>query len=178
MNSVVELTISVPKRAVERARELGLDLESIAIEVLLRELKLDPAEEIETRLELAKGFLDEAKSYIVRGDAVQSSEKLYKAAEGCIKVLAQLLNIPEVAKARELGRWFTWLLDKAARSISKTLGEHRVKSAWDAAYSLHVWGFHEAKLTVEDIEIDVPQIEWLIEYTEKLVKEQSGRGKQ
>jgi len=161
-----------------RAKELGLDLESVAIEVLLRELKLDPFEEAEIRLELAKEFLNEAKSYIARGDAVQSSEKLYKAAEECIKVLAQLLNVPEAAKARELGRWFTWLLDKAARSVSKTLGERRVKSAWDAAYSLHVWGFHEAKLTVEDVEIDVPQIEWLLEYMEKLVKERRSRGGQ
>jgi len=91
----------------ERARKVDIDLKSTVSEALLRELKLDPAEEAEIRLELAKRFLNEAKSYIIRGDAVQSSEKLYKAAEECIKVLAQLLNISEAAKARELGRWFT-----------------------------------------------------------------------
>jgi hypothetical protein len=42
-----------------------------------------------------------------------------------------------------------------------------VKSAWDAAYSLHVWGFHEAKLNVEDLEVDLPHVEWLIRYTEQ-----------
>jgi len=165
---VVELTVSVPRRAVERARELGLDLESVVAEALLREL--DPAEEVDARLELAKWFLSEAKSYLQKGDVVQASEKLYKVAEECIKVLAQVLNLPEAAKARELGRWFTWLLDKAVRRISRALGEPRVKSAWDAAYSLHVWGFHEAKLTAEDVELDLPQVEWLLEYVEKLVK--------
>jgi len=55
VNGVVELTIFVPRRVVERAKELGLDLESVAIEAFLRELKLDSVEEAETRLELATG---------------------------------------------------------------------------------------------------------------------------
>ena len=52
------------------------------------------------------------------------------------------------------------------------LNEYRVKSVWDAAYAIHVWGFHEAKLNVEDIEIDIPQIEWLLRYTERLVEKE------
>jgi len=167
------LTASVPRRAVERARELGLDLESVVAEALLREL--DPAEEVEARLELAKWLLSEAKSYLQKGDVVQASEKLYKVAEECVKALAQVLDVPEAAKARELGRWFTWLLDKAVRRISRALGESRVKSAWDAAYGLHVWGYHEAKLTAEDVELDIPQIEWVLEYVEKLVKSRGGK---
>jgi len=54
------------------------------------------------------------------------------------------------------------------------VSEPRVKSAWDAAYSLHVWGFHEAKLAAEDVELDLPQVEWLLEYVEKLVKSRGG----
>jgi len=97
----------------------------VVAEALLREL--GPAEEVEARLELAKWFLSGAKSYLEKGDVVQASEKLYKVAEECVKVLAQVLNLPEAAKARELGRWFTWLLDKAVRRISRALGESRVK---------------------------------------------------
>jgi HEPN domain-containing protein len=155
MSNILTISVTVPKKIIDKAKEL----------------KLDPSEEAEARLELAEKYLDEAKKYMEKGDAVQASEKLYKAVEECIKALAQKLNVPEVVKAREHGRWFTWLLDKAARSVAKVLNEYRIKSAWDAAYSLHVWGFHEAKLSIEDVKMDVPQIEWILKYTERLVKE-------
>jgi hypothetical protein len=32
-------------------------------------------------------------------------------------------------------------------------------AAWDAANYLHVWGFHEAKLDVEDVKKRLPRIE-------------------
>jgi len=60
------------------------------------------------------------------------------------------------------------------RYVFRGVSEPRVKSAWDAAYSLHVWGFHEAKLAAEDVELDLPQVEWLLEYVEKLVKSRGG----
>lgn len=170
MGDTLLISIAVPRRVVDRARELGIDLESIAVEAILRELKLDPGEEAEVHLELAKRYLDEARSYIEKGDAVQASEELYKTVEECVKALAKKLNVPEVARAREYGRWFTWLLDKAARRVARVLNEYRVKSVWDAAYSLHVWGFHEAKLSVKDIEMDIPEIEWLLSYAEEVVR--------
>ncbi|MEM2753518.1 MAG: PaREP1 family protein, partial [Nitrososphaerota archaeon] len=34
-------------------------------------------------------MLSESEVYISKGDAVQASEKLYKAAEECIKLLAK-----------------------------------------------------------------------------------------
>jgi len=92
----------------------------VVAEAFLREL--GPAEEVEAWLELAEWFLSEAKSYLQRGDVVQASEKLYNVAEECVKVLAQVLNLPEAAKARELGGWFTWLVDKAVRRASRALG--------------------------------------------------------
>ena len=163
-------TITIPKKIIDKAKELKIDVESIAIEAILRELKLNPNEEAEAHLELAKKYMDEAKIYMEKGDAIQSSEKFYKVVEECIKTIAQQLNIPEVAKAKKYGRWFTWLLDKAARRIARELNEYRVKSVWDAAYSLHIWGFHESKLNINDIKIDTPHIEWLLKYTEKLIK--------
>lgn len=168
------ISIKVPRKIIDRAEELGLDLESVIYEALLRELKLNPGEEAELRLELARKYLDEARMYVEKGDAVQASEKLYKAVEECIKALAYQLNVPEVAKAREYGMWFTWLLDKTARRIAGVLGEYRVKSVWDAAYSLHIWGFHEAKLSVDDIRMDISQVEWLLEYTRKVVEKTRG----
>ena len=132
------LVIALPRRIVERARELGVDLEAVAVEAILRELGLDPAEEAAARLELARRFLEEGRSLIERGDAVQASEKLHRAAEEAVKAIAERLGAPEAARARELGRWYTWLLDKAARRLARELGEPRLKSAWDAAYSLHV----------------------------------------
>lgn len=170
MSSFSIISIRVPKKVIDKAGELGLDLESILYEAILRELRLDPSEEAELRLELARKHLDEAKAYVEKGDAIQTSEKLYKAVEECIMVLAHQLNVPEAARAREYGRWFAWLLDKAVRRIARILNEYRVKSVWDAAYSLHVWGFHEAKLDIDDIETDIPQIEWLRDYTKKVVE--------
>ncbi|MEM1558589.1 MAG: PaREP1 family protein [Thermoproteota archaeon] len=44
------------------------------------------------RLELIKLLLIEADDFLMKGDAVQSSEKLYKAAEECIKALSENFN--------------------------------------------------------------------------------------
>ena len=46
-------------------------------------------------------FVDESKGYLAKGDAVQASEKLYKAAEQCIKILAERHELPEYKKAEE-----------------------------------------------------------------------------
>jgi len=55
------------------------------------------------RLELIKLLLIEADDFLMKGDAVQSSEKLYKAAEECIKALSE--NFEEVKAAEEKGKW-------------------------------------------------------------------------
>ena len=64
------------------------------IDALINQLKLDPANEGEARVEMAINYLSEAKQYIERDDAVQASEKLYKAAEETIKAMAIALRIP------------------------------------------------------------------------------------
>lgn len=51
--------------------------------------------------------------------------------------------------------------------MSKILNESRIESVWAIAYEIHVWGFREAKLDIEDIEGDIQQIEWLL----KIIKE-------
>ena len=123
------------------------------------------------RIELAEKMLREAEEYLARGDAVQASEKLYRAVEECIKLLAQLHSLPEYEKAVREGRWWTQLLGKAARRLSKRLSEPRIVSVWARAYDVYVWGSHGAGYGVEDIEEDLQYAKWFVEYVKKLLTE-------
>jgi len=145
-------------------------LRSLVIETILRELRLDSNEEAEIRLELAEKNLEEARDYIKKNDLIQASEKLYKAVEECVKILAQLHKLPQYEKARTEGRWWTHLLGKSARKLSKILKEPRVEQTWAIAYEIHIWGFHEAKYSIEDIEDDIKHVEWIVEYTKKTIQ--------
>ena len=164
-------TVIVPKKIVEEVKKRGLDLEELILQILSRDLELDPMDTIEARIELATQFLEKAKECIARGDAVQASEKLYRVAEECIKALAQLLQTPEYFKAVELNRWRASLLDEAAVTISERLNEPRVSDAWAHAYHLHVEGFHEARLSIKVVKAKLSVIEWLLEYTKRVFEE-------
>ncbi|MBS7641424.1 MAG: PaREP1 family protein [Candidatus Bathyarchaeia archaeon] len=118
------------------------------------------------KLEFIKLLLIEADEFLMKGDAVQSSEKLYKAAEECIKALSEIFNLEEVKAAEEKGRWTVTLLEKAVRKLTNKLGIE-VQLGWDAANHLHIWGFHEAKLDKEDVEGRKSIIKRLIELLEK-----------
>ena len=111
-------------------------------------------------------MLAEAEEYLAKGDAVQSSVKLYKAAEECVKALSARLNLPEAKEAEGKGRWTGALLERAVRKLADKLGTD-VQLGWDAASHLHVWGFHEAKLEVEDVKARIPLIKRLVELAEK-----------
>jgi Archaeal PaREP1/PaREP8 family. len=58
---------------------------------------------ISKRIEIIKNLFAEAEEYLAKGDAIQSSEKIYKAAEECIKALSEHYNLPEVKEAEEKG---------------------------------------------------------------------------
>jgi hypothetical protein len=116
------------------------------------------------RIEIIKNLLAEAEEYLAKGDAVQSSEKLYKAAEECIKLLSERFNLPEVKEAEEKGKWTVTLLEKAVRKLSDKISID-VQICWDSANYLHVWGFHEAKLEAENVKARLPLIKRLIELT-------------
>jgi len=118
------------------------------------------------RIEFITRLLSEAEGYLVKGDPVQSSEKLYKAAEECIKALAERFNLEEVKVAEERGRWTVTLLEKAVGKLVNKLNVD-VELGWDAANYLHIWGFHEVKLDAEDVKRRVPIIKRLTELTEK-----------
>jgi hypothetical protein len=118
------------------------------------------------RVEFIRHLFVEAEGYLAKGDAVQSSEKLYKAAEECVKALSERFNLPEVKDAEERGRWTVTLLERVVRKLSDKIGID-IQLGWDAANHLHIWGFHEAKLEIEDVKARIPLIKRLIELTIK-----------
>lgn len=117
-------------------------------------------------IDFIKRLVGEAENYLVKGDAVQSSEKLYKAAEECVKALSEHFKLEEVKAAEEKGRWTVTLLEKAVGKLAGKLGID-VELGWAEANYLHIWGFHEVKLDPEDVKRRVPMIKRLMELTEK-----------
>lgn len=163
------ITIPVPKKLVEEARKRGLDVEELVLQTLVKILGVDPRDVQIARLELAKKMLKEGEEHLIRGDAVQASEKIYKAVEECIKALAEKYRVKVLDEVMRRGKWETWLLGKAARELGEKLGEDRIRLVWKDAYDIHVWGFHERKYDVEDVKPILPLAKWLLEYAEKLL---------
>jgi hypothetical protein len=115
-------------------------------------------------------YLEEAKKYIAKGDAVRASEKLYKVVEECVKALTEVLRVGEAVEAKSKGRWFTWLLGSAARSVAEKLGEPKVVEAWAIAYDVHVWGFHKAKYSADKTAWGLKYVERLLEVARRVVR--------
>jgi hypothetical protein len=150
---------------IRRAEELGINVEDLLISLIS---KNDPREEIKLRLELARKYMKECEEYLKNGDSVQASEKAYKVAEEVVKALAEKFNLEEYQKTLKEGRWYTHLLVSASSKLSQKLGDW-VLSGWDAGYSLQVWGFHEAKLTVSDVIPRVEKVKKMLEESEKVL---------
>ena len=167
--------VAVPRDLVKAIRQRGHDAESFILEAVAEKLSKDPREECQARLAIAEHMLRRAKEELGNGDAVQASEKLYKAVEECIKILACLEELEECGKAREEGRWWTKLLARAARRLSRRLGERLILEAWSQGYDLHIHGFHEHSLGVEDVEETLPLVEKLVSYTRRVLEERLQR---
>ena len=101
---------------------------------------------------------------------MQASEKLYKAVEECIKVLACLDNLEECSRAATEAQWWTRLLACAALELARSHQEPLILEAWSLGYDPHVHGFHEHALAKEDVEIRLPVIEKLVEYTKQVLR--------
>ena len=149
------------------AEEKGIDVEELILSALSR---VDPKESIKLRIELAEKYMAEAFKYLSKGDAVQASEKAYKAAEGVVKALSEKFNLPEYQQAVKEGRWYTYTLGKASSTLSTKLGNW-VLDGWSSAYFLHVWGFHEAKLTTSDITSYLNRVKEMLEEAKKVLNE-------
>jgi len=166
---LTSIQIFIPKRLAEELEKRGYVIEDVLLDSLSKVLNLDPEIVAESHLELAERYLKEGKDLIDK-DPIQASEKLYKAAEECVKALTIHLKIEDVLRSVESrGRWTATDLERAVKEISKRLGKHFLIS-WGEANYLHVWGFHEAKLDSESIKIRVEYIDFIIEETKKLLK--------
>jgi hypothetical protein len=127
------------------------------------------SEEVLRCVEIAEKFLVECRELIDK-DPIQASEKLYEAAEEVVKTLAVVLNLPEARKAIESSGWWSKLLEKAVQGgIAKTLGVKEFILWWDSAYKLHVDGFHEAKLSSEDVKERYEYIENMVNLAKKII---------
>ncbi len=122
------------------------------------------------KITLIENMMKEAKKYIEEKNAIQASEKLYKVAEECIKILAEKEGIPEFEKAQKKEQWQTYLLGQAAKSLSSILKEEKINFAWTTAYDVHVWGFHELKYSLKDVKTALKPIEWLLNFTKEYLK--------
>ena len=163
----VVISIKVPETVAKRLRSLGVDIESRVIDILLKQLRLNPDEETRIHIELAKDFLEKGKEFVYR-DPTQASEKLYKAVEECIKALTIHFKLGDILKkVRDRGRWTVTDLEKASQIITDKIGAW-FYDAWDHAWILHVWGFHEVKLDVEAVKRRLPYIERVVKETEQI----------
>jgi len=159
-------TVAVPAAIIRELRNRGIDAESLIVELLVRALNLDPKTTAQAHLELAMRYLEEGRG-LVNKDPVQASEKLYKAAEESVKAAASCLSLDVLRQVENKGRWTVAELDKAARGISNKVGDWFL-AAWDTAWVLHVWGFHEAKLSSESVKAREPYVARLFEEVKKL----------
>ena len=159
----------MPETLIRVLEELGIDIEAKVIELLMNEISIERSKKAKLHAELAKYFLSEGKRLIDK-DPVQASEKIYKAVEEAIKALTMGLGIEDVlSKVEERGRWTTPDLERAVEVLSDKLGKW-LYDAWDHAWVLHVWGFHEAKLDSEAVRRRVKDVEMIIRKMEELVK--------
>ncbi|MGC9178925.1 MAG: PaREP1 family protein [Vulcanisaeta sp.] len=137
------------------AEENGIDIEELVMSVI-KSRSGDLMSTIKLRIELAEKYLVEAREQLGKGDAVQASGKAYKAAEEVVKALAEKLNTKEYQQAVKEGRWYTYQLSSVAAKYDWS------RRGWSSAYLLHVWGFHEAKLTIDDVRSYVVDIEDMV----------------
>ena len=56
---------------------------------------------------------------------------------------------------------------KYHKNIAEKFNEPKIEYVWTVAYDIHVWGFHEAKYRVEDVETALPLTEWLLNFTKQ-----------
>jgi hypothetical protein len=125
-------------------------------------------EDVLKRLELAERFLAEGRE-LIDENPVQASEKLYKAAEEAVKVLAIALKLPEADEAKRDG-WTAGLLESAMISVMKRLGVNELYHWWDSAYKLHVDGFYEARLGSDGVRLRLRDVEALINLAKKVLE--------
>lgn len=106
--------------------------------------------------------MNEGEKWAEKGDTIQASEKLYKAAEEAVNGLAELYAADTCEEVRRNGRWTVRLLEKAMDGLVRELGEE-VRFWWESAWFLHVEGFHETRLDINSVRERVKYVRKLVE---------------
>ena len=120
-------------------------------------------------LKLAVDMFRGAEAFLDKGDTIQASEKLYKAVEEAVKALAEHFRLPEYKEAEVKGRWTATLLDKAVNRLRDLLKEPQILGWWGTAWYLHVEGFHEARLDVDRVKMQLPYVERMIDLAKSCI---------
>lgn len=121
-----------------------------------------------TPLEMIEYCLQRAKEYLQANDPMQASEKLYKTAELSIKLLAEKYGLSEFKTYQKNGVWSVGLLSTSATNLSNKLGKKEIAEAWAMAFHVHVQGFHENRLRLDDVKYAVPYIEKVVKYVREV----------
>jgi hypothetical protein len=150
---------------IKKAEEKGINVEDLIIFALSKE---DPQQGIKLRLTLAERYMAEAEEYLKKGDVIQASERAYKVAEEIVKALAEKFNLSEYQQAVKEDRWYMHTLVIASIKLSLKLGDW-VKNGWNSAYTLYVWGFHEAKLDLDSVKNLLQDVRKMLEESKKIL---------
>ena len=108
---------------------------------------------------------------LLEKDPIQASEKLYKVVENCVKALAIAHNLEEYEIAKMERTWWSKLLARAAHKLSRLLNDDVVLRAWQAAFDIHVYGFHEEIYTQQEVKDAVPIIEKLLDLALRVLRD-------
>ena len=56
------------------------------------------------------------------------------------------------------------VIRQSSENLARKMNEPKIAETWAIAYDIHVWGFHEAKYTIDEIKGSINYVKWLIEY--------------
>lgn len=150
---------------IAEARRRGIDVEYVIISALSKAMGADPAEEAKAHMALSERYLQEAAAL---EDPVQAAEKAYKAFEEAVKAAAVKLGMEEARLAEREGRWKASLFFSAVRKLERELGvEFRLAAR--EAWFLHVEGFHEARLSLDEVREGLAYVKRGVELVARLL---------
>jgi len=69
-------------------------------------------------------------------------------------------------EVQEKGRWTSPLLFEGVAQIARNLKNEQVRRYWNAAWFLHVEGFHEGRLDIERVREQAGDVEELVKLVE------------
>lgn len=125
---------------------------------------MDPEskQKVETYVQQAIRYLDNARSELSNGELEKAGEFLWGSFAQALKALAMAKKSVEIRTHSEL-----WDL---ARSAAKELGDESIYTGFREANSLHS-NFYEVRLGKEDLEISIERIRRQVAKLIKLARE-------